>query len=86
MPKKTEEQISYNMKRVKNKGSEIEILLQKELWSRGLRYRKNVKGITGKPDIAFIGKKIALQGKEICKEYFDYHVYGESMLKFFKQL
>ena len=60
MSKKTEEQISYNMKRVKNKGSEIEILLQKELWSRGLRYRKNVKGITGKPDIAFIGKKIAV--------------------------
>lgn len=60
MPKKTEEQISYNMKRVKNKGSEIEILLQKELWSRGMRYRKNVKGITGKPDIAFIGKKIAV--------------------------
>lgn len=60
MPKKTEEQISYNMKRVKNKGSEIELLLQKELWSRGLRYRKNVKGITGKPDIAFIGKKIAV--------------------------
>lgn len=60
MPKKTEEQISYNMKRVKNKGSEIEILLQKKLWSRGLRYRKNVKGITGKPDIAFIGKKIAV--------------------------
>ena len=60
MSKKTEEQISYNMKRVKNKGSEIELLLQKELWSRGLRYRKNVKGITGKPDIAFIGKKIAV--------------------------
>lgn len=60
MPKKTEEQISYNMKRVKNKGSEIEILLQKELWRRGLRYRKNVKGIVGKPDIAFIGKKIAV--------------------------
>ena len=60
MPKKTEEQISYNMKRIKNKGSEIELLLQKELWRRGLRYRKNVKGITGKPDIAFIGKKIAV--------------------------
>ncbi len=59
MPKKTEEQISYNMNRVKNKGSEIEILLQKELWRRGMRYRKNVKEITGKPDIAFIGKKIA---------------------------
>ena len=60
MTKKTDEQISYNMKRVKNKGSEIETLLQKELWSRGLRYRKNVKGIVGKPDIAFIGKKIAV--------------------------
>lgn len=34
--------------------------LRKELWSRGLRYRKNVKNIPGKPDIAFIGKKIAI--------------------------
>jgi len=34
--------------------------LQKELWHRGLRYRKNVKNIYGKPDIAFIGKKIAV--------------------------
>lgn len=58
MAKKTPEQISYNMKRVKNKGSEIEVLLQKELWRRGLRYRKNVKSIEGKPDIAFIGKKL----------------------------
>lgn len=60
MSKKTPEQISYNMKKVKSKGSEIEILLQKELWRRGLRYRKNVKTIEGKPDIAFIGKKIAV--------------------------
>lgn len=60
MSKKTPEQISYNMKKVKSKGSEIEILLQKELWRRGLRYRKNVKKIEGKPDIAFIGKRIAV--------------------------
>lgn len=60
MSKKTPGQISYNMKKVKSKGSEIEILLQKELWRRGLRYRKNVKTIEGKPDIAFIGKKIAV--------------------------
>ncbi len=60
MTKKTPEQISYNMKQVKSKGSEIEVLLQKELWRRGLRYRKNVKNIEGKPDIAFIGKKIAV--------------------------
>ena len=60
MTKKTPEQISYNMKQVKSKGSEIEVLMQKELWRRGLRYRKNVKSIEGKPDIAFIGKKIAV--------------------------
>ena len=60
MSKKTQEQISYNMRQVKNKGSEIEKLLQKELWRRGLRYRKNVKNIEGKPDIAFIGKKVAV--------------------------
>ena len=58
--KKTKEQISYNMSRVKNKDSDIELTLRKELWSRGLRYRKNVKSIYGKPDIAFIGKKIAV--------------------------
>ena len=58
--KKTAEQISHNMRRVKNKDSAIELALRKELWNRGLRYRKNVKTVYGKPDIAFIGKKIAV--------------------------
>ena len=58
--KRTKEQISYNMQQVKNKDSKIEVLLRKELWSRGLRYRKNVNRIYGKPDIVFIGKKIAV--------------------------
>lgn len=60
MPKKTKEQISYNMKRVRNKNSKIEQLLRKELWSRGLRYRKNVTSIFGKLDIVFLKKKIAV--------------------------
>lgn len=59
MPK-TQEQISYNMRQVKNKDSVIELVLRKELWNRGLRYRKNVNSVYGKPDIAFIGKKIAV--------------------------
>lgn len=58
--KKTKEQISHNMRHVKSKDSAIELALRKELWSRGLRYRKNVKTIFGKPDIAFIGRKIAV--------------------------
>ena len=59
MPK-TQEQTSYNMRQVKNRDSSIELALRKELWRRGLYYRKNVKSVFGKPDIAFIGKKIAV--------------------------
>ena len=57
---KTKEQISYNMKQVKCKDSEIEQILRRELWKRGLRYQKNVKTIIGKPDIVFKGKKVAV--------------------------
>ena len=60
MAPKTKEQISYNMSRVKNKDSQIEKMLRKELWRRGLRYQKNVNGIVGKPDIVFKGKKVAV--------------------------
>lgn len=60
MSSKTPEQISYNMRQIKCKGSKIEVMLMKELWSRGLRYRKNVTYVYGKPDIAFIGKKVAV--------------------------
>ena len=60
MDKHTPEQRRKNMQAVKNKDSQIELLLRKELWARGLRYRKNVNRIYGKPDIVFIGKKIAI--------------------------
>ena len=60
MDKHTPEQRRKNMQAVKNKDSQIELLLRKELWARGLRYRKNVNYIYGKPDIVFIGKKIAV--------------------------
>ncbi len=59
MPK-TREQIRYNMQQVKCKDSEIELLLREALWQKGLRYRKNVKSVFGHPDIAFIGKKVAV--------------------------
>lgn len=57
---KTQEQIRYNMQRIRNKDSEIEILLRNALWRKGYRYRKNIKNVYGHPDIAFIGKKIAI--------------------------
>jgi len=57
---KTPEQIHHNMQQVKNKDSGIELKLRIALWHKGYRYRKNVKGIYGHPDIAFIGKKVAV--------------------------
>lgn len=60
MDKHTPEQRRKNMQAVKNKDSQIELLLRKELWRRGIRYRKNSTKIFGKPDIVFIGKKIAV--------------------------
>ena len=60
MDKLTPEKKKKNMQAVKSKDSKIELLLRQELWSRGLRYRKNVKGVFGHPDIAFIGRKVAV--------------------------
>ena len=45
--RKTKEQISYNMHQVKSKDTKIEVMLRKELWSRGLRYQKNSKNKNG---------------------------------------
>lgn len=56
----TKEQISRNMRSNKGKDTKPELLLRKELWRRGLRYRKNYKGLYGKPDIVFLGAKIAV--------------------------
>lgn len=60
MDNHTPEQRRKNMQSIKNKDSNIELLLRKELWSRGLRYQKNVTSITGKPDIVFKGKRVAV--------------------------
>ena len=56
----TPEQRHKNMQAVKNKDSQIELMLRKELWNRGLRYRKNSNRVYGHPDIVFIGKKVAV--------------------------
>ena len=42
------------------KNTEPELLLRRKLWGLGFRYRKNYKKLPGKPDIAFIGKKVAV--------------------------
>jgi DNA mismatch endonuclease, patch repair protein len=37
-----------------------ELVLRRELWNRGLRYRVNVAGLPGRPDIVFPGDRVAV--------------------------
>ena len=50
---------SQIMSLVKNKNTDIELILRKKLWSKGFRFRTNYK-ITGKPDIALPKFKAAI--------------------------
>lgn len=49
-----------NMSRIKGKDTGIELVLRRELWNRGYRYRKNCKELPGRPDIALTKYKIAI--------------------------
>lgn len=56
----TSEQRKKNMKNIHSHDTKIEVLLRKELWKRGYRYRKNFEGLPGKPDIVLTKYKIAI--------------------------
>ncbi len=60
MDNHTAEQRRKNMQAIRNKDSGIELMLRKELWNRGIRYRKNVQDVFGHPDLAFKGRKVAV--------------------------
>ena len=48
------------MSSIRSKDTTPEILLRKALWHCGLRYRKNVKNLPGKPDIVLARHHIAI--------------------------
>ena len=54
------EQRHKNMKNIRAKDTEIEIILRKALWNKGYHYRKNYKKLPGTPDIALTKYKIAI--------------------------
>jgi DNA mismatch endonuclease (patch repair protein) len=51
---------SQLMTKIRSTNTTPEILLRKELWARGIRYRVNYKKIIGSPDIIFLKKKVAV--------------------------
>lgn len=50
---KLKEARSYNMSRIRSTDTSPEVTLRKYLFSRGLRYRKNVRSLPGTPDLVF---------------------------------
>ena len=51
---------SMNMSHIRSTNSKPEEIARKYLFSRGLRYRKNVKTLPGRPDIVFPKYKAAV--------------------------
>ena len=56
----TKEQRHKNMSRIRSRDTKPELLLRKALWHCGLRYRKNVRALPGKPDIVLARYRIAI--------------------------
>ena len=56
----TKEQRRRNMQNIRHEDTKIEMILRKALWKKGYRYRKNYKGLPGKPDIVLTKYRIAI--------------------------
>ena len=59
MDKITKEQRSKIMSKIKAK-SKLEDMVSRELWKRGIRYRRNVRSLMGTPDFAIKKYKIVI--------------------------
>lgn len=56
----TPERRSEIMSHIKSKDASIELMVRRYLFALGYRYRVNYKVLSGKPDIVFTKKKIAI--------------------------
>ncbi|WP_055107620.1 very short patch repair endonuclease [Paenibacillus ihumii] len=56
----TKDQRSKNMRAIRSSGSSLESKVTKELWKKGVRFRKNVRKLVGIPDIAIQKYKIVI--------------------------
>lgn len=60
MDNHTPEQRHRNMQAIRSTDTGIEVALRRELWNRGLRYRKYYSEIPGHPDLAFPKERLAV--------------------------
>lgn len=82
------EKRSRIMSKVKNKNTDIEMKLRRELWHRGYRYRVTNGKIPGRPDIAFLSRKVAVfcdgdfwHGRKYEKEKSAYSSFWRNKIK-----
>lgn len=60
-PAPKSEAVSRVMSKNKSKDTKPELLLRKKLWEEGIKgYRLHRKDLPGKPDIAFVSKRLAI--------------------------
>lgn len=88
MDKHSKEVRSYNMSQIRSTNSKPEIMVRKYLFSKGMRYRKNVKTLPGKPDIVLPKYKTIVfvngcfwHGHKNCK----YFVMPKSNIEFWNE-
>lgn len=85
---KTKESRSYNMSRIAGKDTKPEELVRKYLFSKGFRYRKNVRKLPGTPDLVLPKYRTVIfvngcfwHGHEGCK----YFVWPQNNAEFWRQ-
>lgn len=79
MDKLTREERIRNMRANKSKGTKPELFFARVMWQAGIRYRKNVTTVFGKPDFVIQKHKIAIfcdgdfwHGRDWEKRKFDH--------------
>ena len=85
---KTKESRSYNMSRIAGKDTKPEELVRKYLFSKGFRYRKNVRKLPGTPDLVLPKYRTVIfvngcfwHGHEGCK----YFVWPKNNAEFWRK-
>ena len=71
----TPEARSETMRRIRSRDTKPELALRKELYRRGFRYRVDYAQAPGRPDIAMVGRRLAIfvdgefwHGKKLSEE------------------
>lgn len=77
--KRSSDQISYNMSRVRSKGSKIELRIAAALRQRGLRFRCHARDLPGTPDFVLKDSRVCIfcdsefwhgfRWRVMCKEF-----------------